>query len=176
MNIHVLVLDSGYQPVERTTWQDAIVKVFKGAAEVVEYYADKVVHSASEEWQVPSVIRLVEYLVTNKKKIKFSRANIFARDKGKCQYCGKAEKLNTYTMDHVVPRARGGVTKWENIVVCCWDCNQKKSSRTLEQVGMRLRTKPSRPTNLRQQFDWIDKNIPETWRDYLYWHGALEQS
>lgn len=93
-----------------------------------------------------------------------------------CQYCGDKVPLSKYTMDHVLPRAQGGVTKWENIVVSCLPCNQDKGNRTPERANMRLRSKPVRPTNLRQQFSWLDKNVPESWRAYLYWHTELENS
>lgn len=175
MDIHTLVLDCGYQVVERTSWEEAFVKVYKGVAEVVEVYKDKIVRSATQEWQVPAVIRLITYHVSNKKRIKFSRANIYARDRGRCQYCSKKVTLRNYTMDHVVPRSKGGITKWENIVVSCWECNQKKGHKTLEESGMSLLQEPKKPKNLKTQFDWMDKNIPEVWKSYVYWFIELEQ-
>jgi len=86
-------------------------------------YEDKCVHSATMEWKIPSVIRFLKYVSNRKKAIKFSRENVYTRDKGKCQYCGDRVKRMEITYDHVVPRAKGGKTCWQNVVICCFGCS-----------------------------------------------------
>jgi len=109
-----------------------------------------------------------------KRPAKFSRQNIYARDKYKCQYCGQRFSSEELTYDHVIPRSRGGKTEWENIVTCCVDCNRRKGGRTPAEAGMKLIRKPVKPT-------WIPalritigfREVPQSWRDYLYWNVEL---
>jgi 5-methylcytosine-specific restriction endonuclease McrA len=109
-----------------------------------------------------------------KTPVKFSRQNIYARDKYRCQYCGAKFGPEELTYDHVVPRSRGGKTKWDNIVTCCIRCNRKKGGRTPAEARMRLIRKPSQPTWLPALRITIGfKEVPNSWRDYLYWNVEL---
>jgi hypothetical protein len=183
----VLVLSKTWEPMDRISWEDAFTALFseEKKAEVVEYRED-VVHSGSpagelREWKVPSIIRFINAMVPELKGIRFSRENIYMRDKGRCQYCGVHVSAGDWEYEHVIPRCMGGKTVWENIVVACTACNQKKANRTPAQAGMRLLTRPMKPEKLfrrRSILTW-QPGMPETWRGYmrdsLYWKGELEQ-
>jgi len=177
MEAQVLVLDPGYQPVTRISWQRAMVLWATNKVEIIEEYEDKVLRTVTFTIRMPSVIRFLRAIRGKRKVIKFSRNNIHLRDKGACQYCGVKVPLSEYTYDHVTPRAQGGKTTWENIATCCMPCNQRKSGRTPEQAGMRLRSTPVRPTKLpelRVTITW-SASMPEVWRSYLYWNTALDE-
>lgn len=176
-----LVLTAGYEPMARVPWQRAITLLFEGKVEVVEEYEDKWVHSVTIELKMPSVIRFLRMVKGRKRAIKFSRENVYERDHGKCQYCTQHVPRHAFTYDHVIPRAQNGQTVWENVVVSCVPCNQKKAGRTPEQAGMKLAVRPVKPTKLpstvKLTFTW-QKGMPETWKTWLqsvaYWHGELD--
>ena len=177
-----LVLNIGYEPVARVTWQRAITLFFLGKVEVVEEYADREIHAVTFVFKMPSVVRLLRALRRANKVIKFSRENVYARDGGKCQYCGLTTPRHEATYDHVVPRARGGRTTWENIVIACVPCNQTKGGKTPEQAGMKLRTAPVKPKKLPETFRitlTFRVGMPEIWkawlRDYAYWNTELDE-
>lgn len=182
MNIHVLVLNRSYMPLGKVSWQEAFGMVFSGRAEVVEEYADRVVRSAKQTFNVPSIIRFLSKASTifKRKGVKFNRRNMYIRDSGSCQYCGVNVSLAEFTFDHVIPRSQGGGTSWGNIVVCCQPCNHHKADRTPEQAKMRLRSKPVKPKSLPgdgpRHMAW-DTHMPESWKDYLgsvrYWTVGL---
>ncbi len=169
----VLLLNISYEPLKVINWQKAITMLCLGKVEVIEEYTRQV-HSVSFTLKLPSVVRLLKMVKRNKSPVKFSRQNIYARDRYKCQYCGGRFPTEEMTYDHVVPRARGGKTEWENIVTCCMECNRKKGGRTPREASMRLIRKPARPR-------WVPavritigfREVPQSWRDYLYWHIEL---
>ncbi|MGN6103643.1 MAG: HNH endonuclease [Kofleriaceae bacterium] len=170
-----LVLDQSYRPVGVVHWTDAITMLFTNKVEVVAEY-DGFVRSALLVIKMPAVVRLLRAFRRHKKPVKFSRVNIYGRDDYRCQYCGERRKLGELTYDHVVPRSRGGKTEWTNIVTACGDCNGRKANRTPEQAGMRLLKKPVQPTQTPAVVLEISRaNVPDAWRDYLYWTGELEQ-
>lgn len=177
MEARTLVLDTGYQPLGIISWQRAITLWCKGYVEIVEEYVDLWVHSARQAFKVPSIIRFVKNIFKKIRKVKFSRENVYARDKGKCQYCSIPVTREEFTLDHVVPRALGGITEWTNVVVCCVDCNRQKQDKPLHKSGMRLINEPVKPKNLFQTMYW-HKGSPDSWKDYLatalYWHGELQ--
>ncbi len=139
-----LLLDMGYQPLAVISWQEAVRLVTLGKSEVIEEY-DRDLRSTYLIIKMPAVIRLLSMFKRRKKKVKFSRINIYARDKYRCQYCGTKGKLKDFTFDHVQPKSRGGRTTWENIVTCCEACNCKKGDRTPREAGMRLKKTPVQP-------------------------------
>lgn len=181
----VLVLNAGYQPTGRTSWQVVVGWLAKqiiereSIVEVVEEY-DREVHSVNWTVKIPSVVRLLKP-VRKKRAVKFSRHGVYARDNGRCQYCWKRLSTREATYDHVIPRAQGGTTCWENIVICCQIDNQRKAHHTPEQVGLKLRSKPVRPKSLPQtgQPIYFQDGMPDSWRAWLrdeaYWNGALEE-
>jgi 5-methylcytosine-specific restriction endonuclease McrA len=144
--VETLVLSAAYEPLARVPWQRAVTLLWIGKVEVVEEYADLVVRAPTLELQMPSVVRFLRALRGRiKKTVRFSRANVYARDGGRCQYCQRALARHEATYDHVVPRAQGGRTTWENVVIACEPCNQKKGGRTPEQAAMPLVRMPTRP-------------------------------
>ncbi|MEO0487675.1 MAG: HNH endonuclease [Pseudomonadota bacterium] len=161
-----------YYPLSLWTWQEAIKAAWLDRVDIVAEY-DECVRSPSTQIRIPSVVVLKDY-VKPQKRVAFTRFNLFLRDAFSCQYCGAKGDL---TFDHVVPRARGGVTSWENVVAACGTCNLKKGSRSLRQVGMSLRKPPRQPgaeelRNLGRKFP--PGYLHESWMDFLYWDSELQ--
>ncbi len=180
--METLVLNPGYEPVARVPWQRAVTLLFLGKVEVVEEYDHREIRSVTFVLKMPSVVRLLRALRGKRKAIKFSRENVYARDAGRCQYCGAGVPRDEITYDHVVPRALGGKTTWENIVTSCVFCNQKKGGRTPDQAGMKLRSVPARPKKLPDSFRitfTFRKGMPASWRSWIrdvgYWTSELEE-
>ena len=180
--METLVLNPRYEPIARVPWQRAVTLLFLGKVEVVEEYEDREIRSITFVFRMPSVVRLLRALRGARKAIKFSRENVYARDGGRCQYCGAGVRRDEITYDHVVPRSLGGKTTWENIVVACVRCNQKKGGKTPTQAGMKLRSAPVKPRRLPEVFGitlQFKQGMPESWRAFLrsysYWHGELEE-
>lgn len=161
-----------YLPLSLWPWQEAIKAAYLDRVVVLAEY-DSIVRSPSVEIRIPSVVVLREY-VKPARTAAFTRFNLFLRDGFACQYCGRGDHL---TFDHVVPRARGGRTTWENVVAACGPCNLHKGSKTLRKAGMTLRRKPVQPTtaelqNIGRRFP--PNHLHESWMDYLYWDAELE--
>ena len=169
----VLLLNISYEPIKVINWQKAITMLFLGKVEVIEEYGQDI-HSVSFTIKLPSVVRLLKVVKRSKKPVKFSRQNIYARDRYKCQYCRVKFPPEDLTYDHVLPKSRGGKTEWTNIVTCCIDCNRKKGGKTPREASMKLMKKPVMPA-------WVPairltigfSYVPKTWREYLYWNVEL---
>ena len=176
-NCPALVLNADYRPLSYYplslwSWQDSVKSVFLDRVSIVNYY-DRIIHSPSYSMKLPSVIALKSYIkpLSNPN---FTRFNVFLRDKFTCQYCGDKKDL---TFDHLLPKSKGGITDWENVVTACSTCNVKKGGKLFEVSGMKLFNKPYRPT-----VDDLHKNgrnfppnfLHESWMDYLYWDIELE--
>jgi 5-methylcytosine-specific restriction endonuclease McrA len=161
-----------YYPLSLWPWQNAIKAMFLERVDVVARY-DREVHSPSRALQLPSVIALRQFVRPSEYPA-FTRFNLFLRDRFRCVYCGSGREL---TFDHVVPRAQGGRTTWENVATACAPCNLKKGGRTPRQAGMHIEREPIRPTSWHLQ-DHGRKFPPnylhDSWRDYLYWDVELE--
>ena len=187
-----LVLNRNWQPVHVATVARALIMLYTENARVVdpEDYqtydwndwsrlrprdGDDFVRGVSIHFRVPEVVTLSRYDRVPVATVTFSRRNVFKRDRYACQYCGSQPGTNELSIDHVVPRAHGGVSSWENCVLACVNCNKRKADRTPPQAGMRLRNQPVRPrwqplyarTNFRIQ-SWA-KFISEA-----YWNVELE--
>lgn len=134
----VLVLNASYEPLNITSWRRAIVLLLKGKAEQLEH-EDRYIYA---DVPFPKVIRLRYYVRVPYKEIPLTRRNLLERDRNTCQYCTSKEQL---TLDHVIPRSRGGGDTWENLVTACVRCNVKKGNRTPKEANMTLLTKPRRP-------------------------------
>jgi len=161
-----------YYPLSLWPWQEAVKAAYLDRVDIIAQY-DKVVRSPTTEIRIPSVVVLRDY-VKPQKRVAFTRFNLFLRDEFSCQYCGATGDL---TFDHVIPRARGGVTSWQNVVASCGRCNLNKGSRTLKQVGYHLRKPPRRPAaeelrNLGRKFP--PNYLHHTWLDFLYWDAELD--
>ena len=175
MNEQTLVLSQGFEPVKVIPWQRAITLLFLNKVQVVEEY-DRDVKCTSFVIKIPAVVRLLHKFRRHRKPVKFSRVNIYGRDDYTCQYCGEEKTIDELTYDHVIPRSRGGRTEWTNIVSACGDCNNRKSNRTPQEAGMKLRKQPVQPTTLPAMVITVSRSsVPDAWRDYLYWTGALDQ-
>jgi 5-methylcytosine-specific restriction endonuclease McrA len=161
---HVLVLNASYEPLNVCTVRRAHVLVYKGKAEVVEKL-DEPLRSASGSFIWPHVIRLLHYVrVPRAIQRKISRRALFARDGHRCVYCGTSG--GRLTLDHVVPRSKGGESVWENVVTACAPCNLRKGDRTLEQAGMHLTTVPRPPAPV-LFIKLAAPRIPNGWTPYL---------
>ncbi|WP_127903221.1 HNH endonuclease [Solirhodobacter olei] len=161
-----------YYPLSLWPWQEAIKAAFLDRVSIVAEY-DAFVRSPTTEIRIPSVVVLKEF-VKPQKRVAFTRFNLFLRDEFCCQYCGTRGDL---TFDHVIPRARGGRTSWENVVAACSPCNLRKGSKSLRQVGMQLRKPPVPPTA--EDMQKAGRKFPpnylhESWMDFLYWDAELE--
>ncbi len=164
-----------YFPLSLWSWQDAVKAVFLDRVNVLAEY-DQAVHSPSFELKLPSVISLKEYVPAMRRPA-FTRFNVFLRDKFACQYCGERFPVHDLTFDHVVPRAHGGGTNWENVVTACSPCNLVKGSKLPKQAGMIPRHKPAQPTNFQLQRNgqaFPPNYLHESWRDFLYWDSELD--
>ena len=141
-DLSVLVLNQNYEPLNICRARRAVVLLYRGKAEMLEN-GSGFIHSASYTFLLPSVIRIVYMIKRPRPRRKLTRLEIFNRDKYTCQYCGK--ETRQLTLDHVIPRYKGGEHTWENVVSACISCNRHKAGKTPEQSGMRLLCCPSPP-------------------------------
>ena len=172
-----LVLNADYRPLSYLPlslwpWQEAVKAVVLDRVDVIAQY-DEYVHSPSTVFRLPSVVVLRDY-VKPARVAAFTRFNLFLRDEFTCQYCGAKGEM---TFDHVIPRARGGRTTWQNVVAACGPCNLHKGSKTLSSAGMRLRRAPHQPEteelkNTGRKFP--PNHLHVSWMDYLYWDAELD--
>ena len=189
-----LVLNRNWQPVAVSTVARALIKVWNESARIVDpanfqiygwedwagirpEEGDPVIRTQWLTLKVPEVITLTRYDRLPVKIVAFSRRNVFKRDGYMCQYCGCRPGSEELTIDHVVPRSRGGLSSWLNCVLACIDCNTRKANRTPEQAGMPLRGAPTRPM-------WNPLYAPhgvriESWSKFVseaYWNVELEEA
>ncbi|MBW2056044.1 MAG: HNH endonuclease [Deltaproteobacteria bacterium] len=162
-----LLLNSTFMPLRIVSWKKAIILMALRKAEAIEVY-DREIHTVSLSIPLPSVIRLFKFVRIGDQEVRFTRHNIYLRDQGRCQYCGRRFNLRDLTYDHVIPRARGGTATWENIVTCCRSCNLRKGGRTPKEAEMTLIRRPVKPK-------WLPildvameiHRAPKSWRNYL---------
>jgi len=208
----VLVLNNGGFPIGVISGRKALHKVLNNKARIdacyegmfvqvansphepqfsmaIEQYLQKEFDERTQSWkaamEMPAVIRFFHFTRPNKEIVfyqPFTRKNVYRRDKGRCQYCGKKISFGKFTFDHVIPKSRGGLTSWRNIVCCCLECNSKKDNRTPEEAGMKLIKKPVAPViaenyergmlcKLKKMKKALSK---KEWRDYIYWAVELD--
>ncbi len=189
----VLVLNKNWQPVHVATVARALVLVWKDAARIVDVAdyqtfawsdwarlrpreGDAFMSGVSYRLRVPEVITLIDYDRLPTRAVTFSRRNIFKRDRFQCQYCGVTPGGEELTIDHVTPRAQGGVSSWTNCVLACVACNTRKADRTPQQAGMKLKKTPFVPT---WRPAYADHRMRlESWSKFIseaYWNVALEK-
>ncbi|CAA7619832.1 Restriction endonuclease [Candidatus Terasakiella magnetica] len=175
-----LVLNADMQPLSWGPlsvwpWQDALVAVLQDRVQQLCAY-DVEIHSASRSFRVPSVVALKRFHL--RRKVSFTRYNVFLRDSFRCQYCGKHFEARELTFDHVIPRCRGGRSTWDNIVTCCTADNLRKAARSVREAGLTLLRPPLEPSP--HLLDMAARRLShrdslhETWQDYLYWDASLE--
>lgn len=154
MNGPVLVLNQNFEPLNVCPMRRAFVLVGDGKAEVIEL-GDRVVRTSNQELSCPSVIRLL-YLIKRVHPVaKLTRREVFLRDNYTCQYCGK--KTKELTIDHVMPRHRGGPHRWDNLVSACRPCNHRKGGRLPEEARMTLLSEPRQPKVSR--YYWVHQHL-----------------
>jgi hypothetical protein len=215
LNRRVLVLNRSWIPINTTTVFNALISCFNERANFIDpdtfcvhsweswveswedavacskVEADRIIHCPSCSIVAPEVIVATEYRgmgfgVKHNGRPKFSRKNIFARDKNVCQFCGKRFQPHELNIDHVVPRSKGGRTEWTNVVLSCVRCNDKKRDRTPKEAGMKMMRRPFVPSaddlclsfseRLRRK---IRGKVPKSWTEFLgkmYWNVELEKS
>ena len=164
LNKKVLLLNQSYQPLMTLGAKRAIILSFTDKVEVLERYLDEI-RSINLSIYIPSVIRLKDYVKLNQKKIPLSRKNILKRDNHICQYCNSKSKF--MTIDHVIPKDKGGRDSWENLVAACVPCNTKKGNKLLKDIDMILLKKPKAPSflfNIQSELS----NSQDSWKPYLF--------
>lgn len=159
-----------YFPLSLLHWQEAIRLVFQDKVSVVAEY-ERTVRSPSATMRVPSVIALREY-VPMPRHVAFTRFNVFLRDRFTCQYCGHEFPSHALTFDHVIPRAKGGQTCWENVLAACEPCNTRKGHRT-EMQPLRKPRMPTPHELLAAKRCYPPNYLHESWLDFLYWDAEL---
>ena len=197
LNQQVLVLNRLWQAVNICSVRRALTLLFQGHAQVVlgdndgvfqtfgfrewqdcshQGPAHELIQSVSFKIRVPRVIMLLVFDRLPKKEVKFTRHNIFERDRDTCQYCGKIFARKDLNLDHIIPRDRGGPTTWENIVCSCIPCNTRKSNRTPPEAGLRLVRKPKRPKWRPFVQVTFAVDYHDSWKHFLdlaYWNVEL---
>ena len=161
-----LKLDSSYRPLEIVDSIEALVLCLIGKAYAIENYK-KEIRSVSESFKLPAVIVLTRYVKFHFHTMTANRANVIWRDQNTCQYCSKEEESKVLTIDHVLPRSKGGKNTWENLVTACKKCNQKKGNKTPKEANMKLLREPKRPkSNILRAIN--NKQISDLWKNYLW--------
>ena len=165
-NTPVLVLNQNFEPLNVCNVRRALVLVLCGKAEVLELN-HQVVHTPSMEIHCPSVIRLQHLVRRPQPRARLSRREVFIRDNYTCQYCGA--RTRDLTLDHVIPRSKGGPHTWENLVSACKPCNHRKGGKHVNEARMRLARPPREPkVNVYQMvYRYLDGGPLDEWRIYL---------
>ena len=196
LDAQVLVLNRSWRPIHVTTVKRALSLVCVESAWIVS--PDTFVTYDIHTWQnaarfsqdavnlirtgralfpAPEIITLRAYSGSKPRTVKFNRKNIFTRDQHRCQYCGQRGAASELTLDHILPRSRGGKASWDNIVVACMACNVRKSNRTPSEAGMRLIQLPCHPNWETIHFRSKRDSVPSSWEAFLgdlYWTTELE--
>jgi len=163
MNRRVLVLNNDYSPLTVCSVQRAIILLFLEKAEMISDSLDHTIRTVSKTYPMPAVVRLKRYINLPYRGVVLTRHNIFKRDNFQCQYCGTSKEL---TLDHLVPKAKGGRSTWNNLVTACKRCNAKKGNYSLEESGLKIKTKPFKPNYVLFLRDFSGY-LCEEWMPYL---------
>src|SRR5271154_860109 len=166
----VLVLNPSYEPINICGARRALVLVLKGVAKTEEEHG-AVLHAARMRLPMPSVIRLLEYRRIPHQTRALSRKNILLRDRNSCQYCGVVLPAGELTLDHVIPRSRGGLSTWENLVACSHSCNRRKVNHLLSEISKIKLLREPRPFSLHtsRHIMRMIGHSDNKWRKYLYY-------
>lgn len=158
----ILVLNSDFSPMNVTSLRKGWKLIFKGKAEVIASEGEVMVVTDKKSYAKPSVIRLTNYVVFPYKKIPLSKHNILKRDDNTCAYCNSTKDL---TLDHVIPKSKGGLNTWTNLVTACFKCNSRKGDKLLSEVNMVLNKKPFMPTHA---YFLSKLQLRDEWKDYFH--------
>lgn len=158
-------MNQSYEPITVCNIKKAVVLIYLGKAQLVIDDKRKVIHSVTAQYPWPSIIRLSRYVNVPYKKVVLTRKNILRRDSYRCAYCGRSDL--PLTIDHIIPKARGGNDSWENLISACTLCNNKKGDRTPHEANMNLLTKPFKPSHIMFIKNVVGK-VDENWKPYMY--------
>jgi 5-methylcytosine-specific restriction endonuclease McrA len=164
-----LLLNTTFEPLSVLDWKKAVVLLYLGKVEVIREY-NREIKGVSLSIKQPAVIRLLRFVRNNNHvNAKFSRKNIFLRDDYTCQYCGEKYDPKNLTCDHIVPKSRGGINEWSNIVTSCMRCNLRKGDKLPDEVDMYPRKRPTRPNGFYMLMLHVGVRVfPEHWKDYIF--------
>jgi 5-methylcytosine-specific restriction endonuclease McrA len=195
LNSKVLVLNKSYLAIQVVPLKHALSLFVRGRADAVlgdytiytfEDWLDlpddpnaDYIHTPMIKVRVPRVLRLTELDGVPKYAVKFSRKNIYLRDRNRCQYCGTVGETKDLNLDHILPSSRGGRTSWENVVCSCVPCNQVKENRTPKEAGMKLRRQPHKPDWRTLNRKIFQEGFQEEWKNFLdeaYWNVGIEST
>jgi hypothetical protein len=155
----VLVLNADYTPLNVTSLRRGFVLVIKGKAEILEKGVEPIMTTIGD-FVRPIIIRLLSYVKYHSKPLKINRKRIYKRDNNQCVYCESKKHL---TIDHVIPKSRGGNNTWKNLVTCCLSCNLKKGNKTPDEAGMRMVLKPYEPSIFSEI---VNPNVDGIWENF----------
>jgi len=155
----VLVLNSDYTPINITSVYRGFKLVLMGKAEILKSSENPIITS-TKIFSRPLIVRLLNYVKYRVHKLKINRNRLFKRDGHECVYCGSKRNL---TVDHIIPKSKGGQNTWTNLITCCFNCNTRKGDRTPEQAGMKMRFNPYEPTFFSET---IVSSLEEVWIDF----------
>jgi hypothetical protein len=155
----VLVLNADYTPLNVTSLRRGFVLVIKGKAEILEKGIEPIMTTVGD-FVRPIIIRLLSYVKYHSRPLKINRKRIYKRDNNQCIYCESKKHL---TIDHVIPKSRGGNNTWNNLVTCCLSCNLKKGNKTPEEAGMRMTLKPYEPSIFSEI---VNPNVDRIWENF----------
>ncbi len=161
----MLILNQSYEPLTICTIKKAIILLYLGKAEAVINDDRKKVRGVQQVYPWPSIIRLSNFVSVPYKKVVLTRKNILRRDAFKCAYCGRSDI--PLTIDHIIPKSKGGTDSWENLVCACTICNNRKGDRTPFEAKMKLLTRPFKPSHIMFIKNVVGK-VDENWKPYLY--------
>jgi len=161
--MRTLVLNAGYEPLAVVSFKRALVLVMNQKAAILAADESTLVRSATHAWAMPSVIILRNYVrIPGGRQVPVSRRGVLRRDDQRCGYCGGSAT----TIDHIVPRSRGGADTWENLVACCLRCNNIKGDRTPGEMGWKLRVRPKAPHGSHWLVRGVERAQP-AWEEFL---------
>ncbi len=196
LNRGVLVLNKSWIAVQIATARRALSLIYQGLAKVIDVHdeyktydfeswrdlsageTEEVVRSVNFTIKIPEIIVLTLYGGLPRRDVVLSRKNIFERDKNTCQYCSKQCKREDLTIDHVIPRSRGGTNSWTNLVIACYPCNMKKANRLPKEAGMHPRSTPKKPRwipYMGVQFSEVKRLSWQKFVDKAYWETELKE-
>jgi 5-methylcytosine-specific restriction endonuclease McrA len=167
-HVQTLVLNASYEVMKIVNWRKAVRWFFLDKVDVIEEYSEYIL-TPSLQMKIPAVVKYRKLIKPKYRALKFSRINVYARDGFTCQYCARKFARPKLTLDHVIPKSRGGPSSWINCVACCTDCNVKKADKTPKEAGLKLLHEPRQPNQI-EAFALAMRlkavTIPEAWKNY----------
>lgn len=165
LNAQVLVLNQSYEPLSVCNIKKAVILLLLQKAELISKNLERMIRTVNDQYDWPSVIRLKRYVPIQHRHVILTRKNILRRDEYKCAYCGKSD--GNLTIDHIVPKSKGGKDTWDNLIAACTVCNNKKGNRSPSEAGLKLLYKPYTPSHLLFLKNSVS-SIDDNWKPFLY--------